>query len=130
MSTDLARIMSRDRRTRDLLNTPDLSGDALLFVLAVYEVAEGRKDAGTRMGPRSQWTADVERIVIGAATPQRRWVRSVLRIDYRNGRTLPKWLPTETWDEIYAWAWQNDVVTAEAPGPGLRLVTNEGVETS
>ena len=48
MGTGLAAIMRRDERHRKMLHDPDLTGDLLLFALALDEVIEVRKADGRR----------------------------------------------------------------------------------
>lgn len=56
MSTDLRAIMDRDERRRLMLNDPDLTGDTLLFALALDEALAARKE---QRRPRRSWIDDV-----------------------------------------------------------------------
>jgi hypothetical protein len=64
VSTDLKAIMRRDERRRQMLNDPDLTGDLLLFALALEEVVWDRAERGRRKAKR-HWVRDVAALAYG-----------------------------------------------------------------
>lgn len=62
MSTDLKAIMDRDTRRCRMLNDPDLTGETLLFALALDEALDSRKSKGRRY---KGWIAEVAEIAWG-----------------------------------------------------------------
>lgn len=62
MSTDLRAIMARDERRRRMLNDPDLTGDTLLFALALDEVLASRR---AKRPAFNTWINDVAELAWG-----------------------------------------------------------------
>lgn len=90
MSTDLKAIMHRDERRRKMLNDPDLTGDLLLFALALDEVILIRSEDGRRRKRPGNWVADVAALAHGDSHYHRRyWGRKVLADD------LPRYEPPQ-----------------------------------
>lgn len=80
-STDLRAIMARDERRRCMLNDPDLTGDTLLFALALDEVIATREEQGRRT--LKNWVAEVAEMAHGTADYYRRyWGKKVIRDDF------------------------------------------------
>ncbi|WP_306365484.1 hypothetical protein [Nocardia sp. CC227C] len=80
-STDLRAIMARDERRRRMLNDPDLTGDVLLFALALDELLATRKEQGRRS--LKNWVAEVAELAHGTDDYyQRYWGKKVIRDDF------------------------------------------------
>lgn len=87
-TTDLLAIMRRDQRRRQMLNDPDLTGQTLLFALALDEVLANRKEQGRRSFRR--WVHDVEELAVGHTPDVARrtyWAKRVI------GDDLPRYEP-------------------------------------
>lgn len=89
MSTDLRAIMSRDRRHRAMLHDPDLTGDTLLFALALHEVIMTCKEQGQQVDGR--WARDVADIALGDQPEAWRaaWVKRTIELD------IPRYEPAK-----------------------------------
>ncbi|MFB8031297.1 hypothetical protein, partial [Streptomyces sp. NPDC055990] len=88
MSTDLKAIMQRDKRRRRMLNDPDLTGELLLFALALDEVIVTRQEQGRKT--LRNWVTETSVVAHGenASTYyQRHWGKKVLNDD------LPRYEP-------------------------------------
>ncbi|WP_029923834.1 hypothetical protein [Nocardia otitidiscaviarum] len=80
-STDLRAIMDRDARRRRMLNDPDLTGDVLLFALALDELLATRKEQGRRS--LKNWVAEVAELAHGTGEYYRPyWGKKVIREDF------------------------------------------------
>lgn len=96
MTIDLRAIMRRNERQRRMVNDPDLTGDALLFALALSEVIVQRREQGRRARLR-YWVHDLEVLAKGEQPERLRgvWVRMVIADDVpryeprRDGGVLP-----------------------------------------
>lgn len=62
-STDLRAVIDRDARRRKMLTDPDLTGDMLLFTLALDEVITVRREQGRKS--LRNWVVDVTEIARG-----------------------------------------------------------------
>lgn len=79
MSTDVQAVMDREARRRRMLHDPDLTGEVLLFALALDEVITTRTEQGR--GTRKGWAADVEEIATGTRHPHSRWAKRTIEQD-------------------------------------------------
>ncbi|MGW2666085.1 hypothetical protein ACWCW7_34460 [Nocardia tengchongensis] len=79
--------MSRDERRRRMLNDPDLTGDLLLFAMALDEVIVTRREQGRRS--LRNWVIDVAALAHGTdrAYYVRHWGRNVV------GDDIPRYEP-------------------------------------
>ncbi len=73
-------LMERDERRRQMLNDPDLTGDLLLFALALDEVILTRSEDGRRRKKPGHWVADVAALAVNVQR-QQYWGRKVLTDD-------------------------------------------------
>lgn len=91
MSTDLRAIIDRDARHRRMLTDPDLTGDLLLFALALDEVIDARAERkpGGRV-LRAGWVSEVTVLAKGDAPAYQHWGRLVLSGD------LPRYQAEQT----------------------------------
>jgi hypothetical protein len=81
MATDLKAIMARDERRRRMINDPDLTGDLLLFCLALDEVLANRREQGRRS--LRNWTVETAELAHGnSAYHLKYWSRSVIAKDF------------------------------------------------
>jgi hypothetical protein len=81
MTSDLKAIMARDERRRRMLNDPDLTGELLLFALALDEVIVTRKEQGRRT--LRNWVQEVAVLAHEETSYYLRyWGKSVLRDDF------------------------------------------------
>jgi hypothetical protein len=80
VSTDLKAIMRRDERRRRMLNDPDLTGDLLLFALALDEVIATRKGQGRKTSGKN-WTSAVTELARGTEGHLRYWAKHVVERD-------------------------------------------------
>lgn len=89
MTTDLKAIMARDQRHRKMLRDPDLTGDLLLFALALDELIATRREQGRTTAGKT-WTAAVTQLVRGGDSSYLRyWAKHVVEGD------VPRYEPAE-----------------------------------
>lgn len=81
-STDLRGVIDRDTRHRNMIRNPDLTGDLLLFALALDEVIEARAERklGGRL-LRAGWVNEVTVLAKGDKPAYLHWGRLVLSRD-------------------------------------------------
>jgi hypothetical protein len=90
VSTDLKAIMARDERRRRMLNDPDLTGDLLLFALALDEVITTRREQGRKT--LRNWVVEAAALVYDIdSNPyyRRYWGKRVI------GDDLPRYEPAD-----------------------------------
>ena len=78
-STDLRAVIDRDARRRKMLTDPDLTGDMLLFTLALDEVITVRREQGRKS--LRNWVVDVTEIARGDNPVYRAWGKGVIAKD-------------------------------------------------
>jgi hypothetical protein len=113
-STDLAAIMRRDERRRQMLADPMLTGDTLMLVLALEEIFAARAAQGFD-NLTETWVGEVSQMVRGHRNG--RWILRVVAADAPLGDLpagteellagtgmLPRYFPDFDWVPVYRWA--------------------------
>lgn len=85
MSTNLRKVIDYDRRRRDMLASPDLTGDLLLIALAIDEV-NYRKDEDGRSHKRMHWVKEVALLIYGEDARNGAW-----RVKDHIGKDCPRY---------------------------------------